>query len=31
VPLAFTPNDDYLNDVWGIVHVFVKELSLAGF
>ncbi len=28
VPTAFTPNGDYLNEVWGIVDVFVKDYKL---
>lgn len=28
VPTAFTPNGDYLNQVWGIVDVFVKDYRM---
>jgi gliding motility-associated-like protein len=28
VPNAFTPNKDLLNDIWGIVPVFVKDFTL---
>jgi gliding motility-associated-like protein len=31
VPSAFTPNDDNINDVWGIVPVFVKEYNIKVF
>ncbi len=28
VPNAFSPNDDYTNDVWGVSHAFVKEFRM---
>ena len=28
VPNAFTPNDDYSNDVWGVSHAFVRSYNL---
>ncbi len=31
VPNAFTPNDDYSNDVWGVSHAFVKTFEMRVF
>jgi gliding motility-associated-like protein len=28
VPNAFSPNDDYTNDVWGVSHAFVREFRM---
>jgi gliding motility-associated-like protein len=28
VPNAFSPNDDYTNDVWGVSHAFVREFKM---
>ncbi len=31
VPNAFSPNDDYTNDVWGVSHAFVKDFRMQVF
>jgi len=31
VPSAFSPNDDGVNDVWGVSHAFVKEFEMRVF
>jgi gliding motility-associated-like protein len=28
VPNAFSPNNDYINDVWGVSHAFVREFRM---